>query len=235
VPDLQAGLRLALPGRKGLHTASATGTNIDSAMVGVSGAVRHFALQNFSAQPTFAVTDTGWGVSAGAFVPIVPASTDDHANAFSFTAAFAIGAADADFYTTLNGGIAFPPLPNPTGAMPPPTYVPNIDSGLVTFTSAGQLEAIKWWSVIGGLEYHFPPSDTFFVSVNYSHMHSSNIASLGNPSSVFQTSNWFDGNVFWNITKEARVGFEYAWFRQTYGDDVRATNNRFILSGFYLF
>ena len=32
-----------------------------------------------------------------------------------------------------------------------------------------------------------------------------------------------------------RLGFEYAWFEQTYGDDVKAHNSRFDVSGFYLF
>jgi hypothetical protein len=235
VPDVQAGLQLMINGWKGLHTHAATGTAVDPAAVGISGAVRRFAVENFSAQPTYAVTDTGWAISANAFAPIVSASIDDRAHALALTGSYAIGAASSDFYTALNGGITFPPLPNPTGIMPAPVYSPDIDLGLVAFDSAGELKAIKWWSLIAGLEYHLPPSGHVWVSGNYSHMHSSNIASLGVPSAVFKTSNWFDGNVFWDATTAVRVGFEYAWFQQTYGDGVKAINSRFQLSGFYIF
>jgi len=235
VPDLQAGARMTINGWKGLRTLSATGTAVDAAALGVSGAWRHFAVDNFSAQPTFAVRDTGWALSVDAMIPIVPTSTDDHANALVLTGSYVVGAADADFYSALNGGIGFPPLPNPTGAMPAPVYTPDIDNGLVTFNSSGALEAVKWWSLIGGLQYHLPPSGHVWISVNYSHMHSSNIAALGTPSAVFVTSNWFDGNLFWDATTAVRAGFEYAWFEQTYADDVKAHNSRFQLSGFYIF
>ncbi len=220
---------------KGLHTMAATKTAVDPASLGVTGAVRRFAVAELSAQPTRAVTDTGWGFSANLFLPIVPVKNDDRANAFSLVSSYAVGAADADFYTGLNGGITFPPLPNPTGAMPAPTYTPNVDTGLVTFTPNGTLVAIRWWSFIVGLSYHLPPSGRVWISANYSHLQSGNIADLGISSQVYYVSNWFDGNLFCDLTTALRLGAEYARFQQSYGDDVSAVNNRFQVSGFWLF
>jgi len=235
VPDVQAGVKLTVNGWKGVRTLGATGTEVDALAIGVSAAIRWFKVAEFAAKPTTAVSDTGWAISADAFVPIIPGSMEDRGNSLTFTGSFATGAADADFYTGLNGGITFPALPNPTGIMPAPTYTPDIDNGLVVFNSAGELTAIKWWSTILGFQYYLPPSGRVWVAGNFSHMHSSNIADLGNPASVFKTSNWFDGNLFWDATAAVRFGFEYAWFQQIYGDDVKAKNSRFQVSGFYLF
>src|SRR5262249_37255319 len=150
----------------------------------------------FAAKPTFAVDKNGWALSADAFVPIIPGSMEERGNSLTFTGSFVIGQADADFYSMLNGGITQPALPNPAGTMPAPTYTPNVDNGLVVFNAAGELVPIKWWSTIVGLQYYLPPNGNVWFSANYSHMHSSNIAEVGNPANVFETSNWFDGNIF---------------------------------------
>jgi hypothetical protein len=235
LPDLQAGLKLTANNWKGMRTSGAIGTATDAFSIGVSGALRWFKVANFAAKPTFDVNKNGWGISADAFVPIIPGTMEDRGNSLTLTGSFVIGQAIADFYSSLNGGITQPALPNPTMVTPAPTYTPNVDNGLVVFNSAGDLEPIKWWSTIIGLQYYLPPNGKVWIAGNYSHMHSSNIADVGNPANVFETSNWFDANLFWECYTSTRLGFEYAWYEQIYGDDVKAHNSRFLLSGFFQF
>jgi hypothetical protein len=237
VPDLQAGLKLTLPGWKGVRNNGATSISVDGFAVGVSGALRWFKVNNFSSKSTFEVKENGWGVSADLFLPIIPGTMDDKGNALTLTGSFAIGQAISDTYSALNFGLTFPALPNPMMLTPAPTYTPNVDNGLVAFTNGGtDLTAVKVWTTIVGLQYYLPPNGKVFLAGNYSHLHSSNVTELAaNPANVFQTSNWFDVNLFWDAFTSVRFGIEYEWFEQTYGDDVKAHDSRFRLSGFYLF
>ena len=235
VPDVQAGLKLTVNGLKGVRTYGATGTVVDALAVGVSGAMRWFRVPEFAEHPTAAVTALGWAISVDALVPIICAGPGDRGNALTLTSSFADGAGDADFYTALNGGITFPPLPNPNGITPAPSYAPNIDNGLVVFDGAGELVVIRWWSFIAGVQYYLPPSGRMWLALNYSHLHSPNIARLGSPAAVFATSNWVDGNLLFDATKSVRFGAAYGFSEQTYGDGVKAHNHRVQVSGFFLF
>ena len=235
IPDMQAGVKITLDGYTGLRTVGATGTTADAAAVGISGAWRHFAVANFSASPSEKVTLAGWAASIDAFVPIIPATMADRGNALTFTGSYARGSSDADLYTGLTGGVSFPPLPNPTNVTPAPTYTANIDNGLATFDASGTLRGVRWQSFIVGLQYYLPPSGEFWIAANYSHMNSGNMATLGAPAArVFTRSNWFDVNVFWNVTHAVRFGAEYGWFQQTYADDVSAHNSRVHFAAWYI-
>jgi hypothetical protein len=235
-PDGQAGLRLLVNQWRGIHTTGATGTAEDAMAVGVSGALRRFAIRDFSATPSFEVTEAGWGLSADLFLPLIRAEMNDRGNALTLTGSYARGSGDADFYTALTGGIIFPALPNPGMVVPAPTYTPNIDNGLVVFDSSGALRTIEWQSFIVGLQYYLPPSGALWISGNYSHTNSPNIDELGaNPNRVYRVANWFDANVFWDVTHAVRLGLEYAWTEQRYVDDVKAHNSRVQFSAFYMF
>ena len=59
--------------------------------------------------------------------------------------------------------------------------------------------------------------------------------SVNTSSKLFDKSDFADGNFFVDVTKSVRFGLEYAWFRQHYLDDVKGTNHRVQLSGFYIF
>ena len=216
-----------------MRTYGATGTVVDALAVGVSGAMRWFRVPEFAERPTAAVTALGWAFSVDALVPILCAGPGDLGNALTVTSSFADGAGDADFYTALNGGITFPPLPNPSGITPAPSYAPNVDNGLVVFDGAGELVAIRWWSFIAGVQYYLPPSGRIWLSLNYSHLHSPNIARLGTPAAVFATSNWVDGNLLFDATRSVRFGVAYGFSEQTYGDGVKAHNHRVQVSGFF--
>ncbi len=235
VPDVQAGLRVLANHWQGFHTAGGTGSSLDAAGIGLSGVFRHFAVAEFSAAPRDSVQKNGWGISIDGLIPVIPATKSGHANALTLTGSFVTGSGISDLYTGLTGGIGFPSLSNPTKATPAPTYTADIDNGLVTYDSIGNLHTIDWQSFIIGVQYYLPIEEVW-LSANYSRMHSGNIASYGaDPSKVFTDSNWYDGNLFWDMNGSARFGLEYAHFQQKYADDKRANNDRVQLSAFYIF
>jgi hypothetical protein len=141
-------------------------------------------------------------------------------------------------YTGLNGGVGFPAPPNPGMVTPAPAYAADIDNGMVTFDASGHIHTIDWRSFIIGVQYYLPPSGKVWVSANYSAMKSGNATAYVNAAGaakIFDRSYWADANVFCDLTSAVRLGAEYAYFHQTYGDGVAAKNTRLQFSGFYLF
>lgn len=236
VPDGQAGLKLTVNHWKGLHTAGSTGTAVDGLAVGVSGVARHFILPGFYGNGHSRTN--GWGLSLDALIPIIPATIDRRANALTVTGSFVTGTGISDLYTGLTGGVGFPTPPNPDMVTPPPTYTADIDNGMVTFDANGKIHTIDWQSYIIGIQYYLPPAGKVWVSANYSGMKSNNATRYTNGaglSKIFDKSYWADANVFCDVTSAVRLGAEYAYFHQTYGDGVAAKNTRLQFSGFYLF
>jgi hypothetical protein len=252
VPDGQAGVRVLINHFKALHTAGGTGTAVDPAGIGVSGVARHFVIPEFSAAPTSTRNINSFGISADLLLPILPAQTVNDGNALTLTASYVYGQSIADLYTGLTGGASFPPLPaNAMGVVPP--YPQDVDNGLVALTPDGVLHAIRWWSTIVGLQYYFPTPIRMWVTANYSHMSSPNIDVLaaaangvpaagsgansvaGRSNSLFNKSDWFEGCYFVDATGSIRFAVDYAYFRQTYLDGTKPTNNRVGFSAWYLF
>jgi hypothetical protein len=235
-PDGQAGLKLTFNHWKGLHTAGSTGTAVDGLAIGVSGVARHFVLPGFTGVGHSKTN--GWGVSIDALLPVIPASMDHRANALTLTGSFVTGTGISDLYTGLNGGVGFPAPPNPGMVTPAPTYAADIDNGMVTFDASGHVHTIDWQSYIVGVQYYLPPSGKVWVSANYSGMKSGNATSYVNAAGaakIFDKSYWTDANVFCDVTSAVRLGAEYAFFHQTFGDGAAAKNTRLQFSGFYLF
>ncbi|MEI9936057.1 MAG: hypothetical protein WDO69_02415 [Pseudomonadota bacterium] len=236
VPDGQAGIKLTVNHWKGLHTAGSTGTAVDGLAVGVSGLGRHFILPGFYGNGHSRTN--GWGLSVDALIPIIPASLDQRANALTVTGSFVTGTGISDLYTGLTGGVGFPTPPNPDMVTPAPTYAADIDNGMVTFDANGKIHTIDWQSYIVGVQYYLPLAGKVWVSANYSGMKSNNATRYTNAaglSKIFDKSYWADANLFCDLTSAVRLGAEYAYFHQTYGDGVVAKNTRLQFSGFYLF
>jgi len=129
-------------------------------------------------------------------------------------------------------------VPIPPGATTANAYAPNIDSGLVEFGSTGNPHAIMWQSFLGGIQYYLPPSGKLWVSANYSHMKSNDITrfiSAAARPSVYTTAEWYDFNLFCDVTIAARLGVEYAHYKQTMGDDSTRKNDRVQFSGWLIF
>ena len=237
-PDLQGGVRLLFNRWKALHTSGSTGTAADPGGFGISGDFRQLRVNELSSSPATTNSRKAGGVSIDALIPIIPGTLEDRADALTLTGSFVQGTGIADLYTGLTGGIGFPALPNPTMASPAPTYTPNIDAGLVTYSATGDLHSIDWRSFIVGAQYYLPPSGHVWISANFSQLTSKNIA-LYTPASmtgsVFKKSQWADGNLFVELNSAVRLGGEVAWFSQRFVDESVRHNYRFQLSGFYIF
>jgi hypothetical protein len=238
IPDGQAGIRLAVNGWKGMHTAGATGSAVDPLSIGFSTVGRYFNLPNLSGAPTSTVSMKGYGYSVDALIPIVPATDPMHPdNALTLTGSFVYGQSIADLYTGLSGGASFAaPPPNAMGVAQ--NYPQDIDNGLAVYTADGVLHAIRWESYMVGLQYYLPTPTRVWVSGNYSHMYSSDIAALqtsSNASKMFNKSDWADGNLFVEANAAVRFGLEYAYFHQNYLDGSKGKDSRVQFSAFYIF
>jgi hypothetical protein len=235
-PDGQAGLKLTFNDWKGLHTAGSAGTAVDGLSIGVSGLARRFVIPSLSGVGQSKTK--GWGVSIDGLIPVIPATMTSRGNALTLTGSFVTGSGISDYYTGLTGGVGFPAPPNPMMTTPAPTYAADIDNGMVTIDANGKIHTIDWQSYIIGIQYYLPPSGRVFVSANYSGMKSGNAASYVNAAGtakIFDKSYWADVNLFCDVTSAVRLGAEYAYFHQTYGDGVEAKNTRLQFSGLYLF
>jgi hypothetical protein len=237
VPDGLGGLRFMVNDWKALHTAGATGTAVDPLSVGVSGIARRFKVPDFSDTPTISRKLNGWGVSVDALLPVIPAKSSKDGNALTLTGSFVYGRAIADLYTGFNGGAFTPTLPSGN-----PFTAQDVDNGLVVYDATGVMHAIYWRSFIVGAQYYLPMPARVWVSGNYSHMNSNNINALAGPGSsssaptkIFDKEDWADGNLFFAANDAVRFGLEYAWFRQTYLDGVKANDKRVQFSAFYVF
>ncbi len=246
LPDAQAALRISINDWKGLHTPGYVFTTADPMAIGVSGVARRFKVDQFAGTPTTQSTDTGWGLSVDAFLPVIPVKdSDDRSNALSLTGSYTLGSGIADLYG-MTGGITFPALP--AGQMG--TFTADIDNGMVTYDSAGVLHTIPWTTFMAGIQYYLPPSGRLFVSANYTQAQSTgtgNIVDLvggatlpsgmKNPraATVIKQAQYFDACIFFDITRTVRISASYQQIAQVYGDDVNASNRRFTFATYYQF
>jgi hypothetical protein len=238
-PDGEAGLRLAIDSWTGMQTVGATGSQISPLSVAVTGLYRHVAVDNYAATSTYTNSLSMGAFAVDGFVPVIPGSKEKKGNSLSLTAEFARGSGFADMYTGLTGGAGFPALPLPAGSAPGTAATPftaDIDSGIVTYDANGVLHSIDWQSYMLGAQYYLPGLDgKMWLSGNYSHMFSDNIAQYGTASKLTSVYDWFDVNLFVDPVPAIRVGAEYANFNTQYVDGQHAINHRAQLSGFFIF
>ncbi len=236
-PEGQAGVRIAFNGWTGVQTAGATATSIQPMSIAFTGDVRHIDLPDLVAAPTGDVPKSATAGAIDAFVPVIPGSKGKMGNSLSLNGEFASGYGTADLYTGLTGGVTFPALPNPTGANPAPAWPQDIDNGIATYGTKGQLNFIQWTSYLLGAQYYLPGlNGRVWLSGNFSHMESSNTPKLYPGSTkVRGAEDWWDANLFADVTPALRLGLEYAQFIDHYVDGNSPTNQRVQLSGFFLF
>jgi hypothetical protein len=130
-----------------------------------------------------------------------------------------------------------PPEQGVAGVALPQTSFPpaNIDPGLILFDPFGSGSAqtinLRTWMV--GLQYYLP-GGRVWISGNYSHADSNNIVDalggaaiaqanglvIANPyaKTVIQNSNYYDANLFFDITPSIRIGSGGSLLKQTYAD-----------------
>ena len=245
VPDANAGIRFNIDSWKGIATPGNTGTRALPLSLGISGTFRTFRVNAFTPPPTQSSNHaTGWGVSADALIPIIPAQdASDRGNRLTLIGSFVIGTGIADLITT-GGGATFPTLPNPAQANPPPLYHGNIDNGLVSFDTQGVMHTIDWQAFKVGLQYYLPPTGRIILSANYTQGHSKNMAKLFPKGGteiellgrVADTSQYADLNVFWDVTPAVRVGLSGQYTRVKYLlDEDKPHNVRVMSQALYAF
>jgi hypothetical protein len=233
-PDAQGGVRLLVNEWKGLRTAGATSTTMDALALGVSGVARRIFLREDPVSQTRTRTATGWGISIDALLPIIPAAESRRGNSLTANASFVVGTGIADLYT----GLTHPPLFDPESVPASPSYASSIDPGIAVVSSDEHLHTIDWRSYSAGLQYYLPPSGTIWISANYTHLQSNNVADYATEAAkarIFTRSDWADANLFWAPVEPLRVGLEYSWFSQRFADRGRARNHRFQLATYYVF
>jgi hypothetical protein len=196
---------------------------------------RRFAVAEFKATPVDDVKKNGYGIAANALLPIVPATKESRANALTLEGEFITGGAIADLYTGLSGGVGQPALPNPMGTTPAPVYTPNFDNGLVIFKQDGTLHPVRWQSYAAGLQYFLPPSGKVGIVLNYSHISSENAHAFGAANRVFDKQDFFDANLFFDVTPSVRIGADVVWLKQTYVDGLEAPDYRGQFAGLFIF
>lgn len=234
VPELQGGLKLGINGWKGQHVGGAgAAPAADPLSLGVSGLMRKFnVLSNTEVPEVDGNTATGSALSLDVLLPVIPASSLASIGALSLQGSFQTGSGFNDQYSALTGGLAAPALPAPMGAA---ARTANIDPGLLVYDANGKLQTIDWKMFLVDLQYFFPGGNVW-LTANFSQSESGNILDFGAaPASVYKKEQFYDVNLFWNVTPAVRLGAEFANFKQTMGDDTERKNSRGQFSGFYLF
>jgi hypothetical protein len=121
-------------------------------------------------------------------------------------------------------------------ALPQTSFPPaNIDPGLILFDyyGSGSAQTVNLRTWMAGLQYYLP-GGRVWISGNYSHADSNNIVSaLGgaaiaganglvtpnpNATTVIQNSNYYDANLFVDVTPSIRIGATGSLLKQTYAD-----------------
>jgi hypothetical protein len=275
IPELQGGLRFALPFWKGIVTNAATATSIMPFSIAVTGDYRHFSVPNMNLVPSYDIGLDTYGGAVDIFIPVIPAKKlGEHA--LSITAEGVTGSGLGDLYTGLTSGSytatsfaatgpspVFPVIYNNTGFAFSPPYPQDVDNGLVDFCpiakgvpasgcsgNAGSLVGIQWTTLIVGLQYYLPGvGGHVWIAGNVSYQHSNNTQDFtrnANPAmsvnyygsttyAVRQSEIFADGNVFVQVVPAVRLGAEYAYFNDLYVDGIHGVNNRFQVSGWFIF
>jgi hypothetical protein len=245
VPDGNAGLRLNLNHWRGMiTTTAASGSSALPMFLQVSGIVRQYKVDAFTPPPTQTANHaTAWGISLDALVPVVPANgADDRGNSLTLTGSFVTGTGIGDLISA-NGGAAFPTLPNPAQANPPPLYTPNIDGGLVSFDIQGRLQTIDWQAIKVGLQYYLPGSGRVFVTANYTQAHSANMKKLFPKGGaeiellgyVADTTQSGEASLYWDATPAVRFGATGVYTQVRYLDGNKPHNLRGMALAQYAF
>lgn len=243
VPDGQAGVRLNVNAWKGMYTRNGIPT-ARAMSLGVSGVARQFDVDAFTPPPTQTSNRVvGWGLAIDAVLPVIPADNDfDRENALTLSGSFITGTGIGDL-VRVDGGAEFPPLPNPARASPPPEYEANIDEGLVTFDRLGVLNTIDWQGYRADVQYYLPPSGRIRIAAIYAEAHSKNLsdlypqggAEIDLVTHVADRLRYVEGNVYFDVTPEVRLGVAGIYTEVKYLDNEQPHNYRGKFNAWYFF
>jgi hypothetical protein len=250
IPEVQWGVRAAYDKWRGVTTGGATGTSIQPLSIALTGDWKHLVVPEYDLHPAQVDHRQTTAVAIDAFIPVLPGTKDKKDNSLSLNGEFVTGYGINDQYTGLTGGMTLPNIPNTSGMNPAPVYPQDFDNGLLMFDRNGTPHAIQWTTYLVGMQYYLPGlGGREWISANYSHTQSANAKNFANygttppvidiaypnARNVRESEDWFDVNLFADVTKAVRMGLEYANFNDRYADGIHAINHRVQLSGFFIF
>ena len=243
MPDAQAGLRITGNRWKGVYARD----GIPSARklsLGISGVARQFDADAFTPPPTQTSNKVvGWGLSVDAVLPVIPARDEyDRSNALTLAGSFVTGTGVGDLMR-VDGGAKFPPLPNPARASPAPEYEANADEGLISFDRLGVLNTIDWQAFRVDAQYYLPPSGRVRIQGIYTQAYSKNMSALYPQGGaeidllthIADRVRYVEGNIYWDVTPELRLGAACIYTTVTYLDGMEPHSIRGKASAYYFF
>ena len=178
IPDIEGGVRLSLPGWKGITTPGNAVTIAAPFSIGVSGITRQFKVNAFTPPPAQTFNRlTGWGVSGDIFIPVIPArSVHDRGNRLTLVGSFVWSTGIADLIVA-GGGARFPTLPNPQQQSPPPAvHAERRQQPGHVRSAAACCTRSTGGPPRGRSSTTSPARDASIVSGNFTYAHSRNIS-----------------------------------------------------------
>jgi hypothetical protein len=244
VPEWQGGLRFAVNHWTATHTQGATATQVMPASIAVTGDERHVVVPEFLQIPTQSVALDMASIAVDAFVPILASKTEKE-HSLSISGEFVYGNGSNTLYTGLTGGMGFPTIANMANLNPAAPWPQNIDNGIVVYdlgsaTQSPSLHPIQWTTVLANLQYYLPKvAGRIWISGNYAHIQSANTNGYVSPpgftpnpqvtsyvpaEQVRRAEDFWDVNLFGQVTPAFRVGAEFAEFLDHYVDGTTPSN-----------
>jgi hypothetical protein len=90
-----------------------------------------------------------------------------------------------------------------------------------------------------GFQLYLPPAGKLVLAANYTRGKSDNIGQSipegGDPTRTFKQSEYYDANVFVDVTPAVRAAASYQVIRQKYVDFRDERNDRFEIGGLFFF
>jgi hypothetical protein len=252
VPDLQAGIRLAIKPWKGIQN----GNRLVPMQIAAAGTRRWFSVQGINPVTTNALepredrayTANGAGFAIDALIPIIPGNDPEHpGNTLTLVGEFTKGYGISDLYQSLSFGLPIQAVGNAVNF-----NSTDVDPGIVVFDQPvdaagnlleGHLRPVQVQSFIVNLQYTLPGLDFVGLSGIYSYLASDNVDKLAIPievmpgswSKTFVKQRYWEASLHILVTPVARFSFGYGNTLQTFVDGGQETNHRYVFKANYAF
>ena len=261
LPSFVAGVQVAHHGLRAPYTGSSTGEiSLKPLSLQVSGVGRRLEANSggptnpSGGQPNLNSQTyvTGWGVSTGLFVPVLPSRDGEMGNTAHVVMEGVTGAGISDMFNGLSWGICNPVCgysSTNSGFGGAAFGQTNIDAGLGAVSSqTGKFEAIRTTSMMVHATYYLPDQGKTWIGGGYGTIYSSNASEMTctvsaafcggavrTSQSIYVRDSTYYAYVFHDFTQEIRAALMTNWVRTTYADRVNAENHRIQLSFFWRF
>jgi len=235
VPNVNFGIRFLMNDFKARFCSATGAAKLMPFSIGLSERNSTITYDNQGLATTFNqnATMTGSAIAADILLPVLPASEGKDDPSIVLTGEWSAGAGDVDQFNGggFNGGLAAVSAAAGSGA--------NLDPGILGVATAdGTIGFVQIQSINAEIQAYLPPSIGTIITLGYGEIFSPNV--LGMVGGTWNDDKVMFANVMQDMTKEIRVGLEYATFDThfaTAGAHLSndATDNRVQLSTWYRF